>query len=337
MRVTNVMLSGKRGGLEQAAIDYCQTLRTLGHTVSIVIRDGAAIAPQLEDTGLTVHRLRAPYRWNLLAVWQLRSLLRAQDMTITHGNRAGSLLNATWRRGPNHIAVVHSRFFRPYRTFQGFITMTACRANELQQRTGKPAYVVPNKVHMPPVRPRPAWRTPPVIGSMGRFDPIKGYDLLLHAVSMLHAQGLPVRLHMAGCGPKRRALRSLAAKLGIAEHVTWLGWVQDKDSFFDDIDLFCLSSRYDTFPLAVLEAMGHGVPCIATDQGGAVSILADGCGILTACTAESIAEGLRRALYDSAATRAMGEAARERAATAYSEASVARRLHEAMQTLTSAT
>ena len=79
-----------------------------------------------------------------------------------------------------------------------------------------------------------------------------------------------VRFLVAGSGTHEAELREQAAKLGIAEHGTFLGWIGDDvlHSLYRIADLCVVPSLYEPFGLVALEAMASGCPCIVADTGG---------------------------------------------------------------------
>ncbi len=94
----------------------------------------------------------------------------------------------------------------------------------------------------------------------------KGLDLLLHAYARA-ADHIEAELHIAGNGPDEEALRALAAELGIADRVRWLGRV-DGHARFDLLAaarLVCMPSRYETFGMVAAEALATGTPVLAFD------------------------------------------------------------------------
>lgn len=325
MRIANLMLGGKRGGIEQAAVDYARALADHGHESFLVLRRAADILPTARAAKVPVRLLPTPYRWNLLARRRLKRVLQGCDLVILHGNRAAELMAGLGLSVPT-LAVAHSRFFDLRPEFHGVIALSQTTQDALAQRAGCPVYRLPNMVDVAELGARPAWRTTPVIGVMGRLAPIKGIDLLLQAAAMLHARGLDFALHIGGDGDEREALEVQAKRLGIAERITWLGWVSDKQAFFDSVDVFCLPSRSETFAITLLEAMAHGLPSVATDCGGTAEMLEGESGLLCTVTAEGIADALAQALTNQDATRAMGERAYARAAEQYARPNVASRL-----------
>ena len=126
-----------------------------------------------------------------------------------------------------------------------------------------------------PARPAPL-RRPPVLGAMGRFVEKKGFDVYLEALSRLKAQGREFRAILAGSGPLAAALQARAAALGLSETVTFPGWVTDKASFFEAIDVFAFPSYHDVCPVVLLEAFVWAKPVVLADCPGPREISADG-------------------------------------------------------------
>ncbi len=329
MKIANIMFGGKKGGIEQAMVDYCRALHMMGHDSNAIVRANAAILPYLTAAKIPTRTLRMPHRWNPMAATTLRGILAGYDMVIVHGNRAGALVR---RAGTIPIvAVAHSRFFTPHPYFDAIIALSPEKAEALRRTAPCPVHVVPNMIDMPEnLAPRAAFSTPPTLGVMGRFDPVKGIDLFLEALVKIRAEFGPIRVRLGGDGAQRDELQTLATQLGVEDCIEWLGWVQDKAAFFASIDLYCLSSRSETFPITLLEAMAHGVPSIATDCGGPAAILTSDTGMLVPITADGIAEGLMRALRDPAASQHMGKAGHALAHASYATPVVAKRLHETL-------
>jgi glycosyltransferase involved in cell wall biosynthesis len=111
-------------------------------------------------------------------------------------------------------------------------------------------------------------RNPLVFGSCGRLDPVKGYDIALHALASLDT---PFRYVIAGEGAERRRLETLARDLGIADRVIFRGWVSYKDApaFYRSLDVFLHPARREAFGAVIAEAMACGLPVIASDRTAA--------------------------------------------------------------------
>jgi glycosyltransferase involved in cell wall biosynthesis len=151
----------------------------------------------------------------------------------------------------------------------------------------------------------------PVIGTIGRLDHQKGLDLLLRALAELPGAGLSI----VGDGPERAELERLAAGLGVADRVRFEGWRADARRHLTAIDVFVLPSRFEGFPLAILEAMLAALPVVATSVGSVAESVADGdTGLLVAPEDPvALAGALRRLLADPGQRARMGAHGRARA------------------------
>jgi phosphatidylinositol alpha-mannosyltransferase len=116
----------------------------------------------------------------------------------------------------------------------------------------------------------------PVLGMMGSLIPIKGVDVLLRALPRIAQQYPDVRCRVAGDGPLRDSLGHLAAELGVANHVEWLGRVAEPSTFFRTLQIYVQPSRSETFGQAALEAMSAGVPVIGSRAGALPEVIEEG-------------------------------------------------------------
>ena len=180
--------------------------------------------------------------------------------------------------------------------------------------------VVPNFVDIPRAPKglqgrRPAQRF--TVGALGRLNAARGFDVLLKALAKLRARGLDVGARIGGVGPGETALRRLAAQLGVA--VEFCGWVEHKASFFAGVDVFCLPASDAVFATALLEAMAHAVPVVATKYAGPVDVVADGrTALLTPPdNADALAAMLEVVHRNSEAAAAMARCARREVEARY--------------------
>jgi glycosyltransferase involved in cell wall biosynthesis len=116
-----------------------------------------------------------------------------------------------------------------------------------------------------------ALRLPPdalVVGTLGRLTEQKGHRTLLQAVASLVREVSNLVLLLAGAGPLREELETEAARLGLADHVRFLGVRRDRATLYAAMDIFVLPSRWEGLSLALVEAMGAGRAVVATEVGG---------------------------------------------------------------------
>jgi len=114
-----------------------------------------------------------------------------------------------------------------------------------------------------------------VIGFVGRMEEQKSLDMLLRTMRVVAASRKePLHLLLVGEGPLREEWTALAQSLGIEAQCTWTGFRRDLENLYSVMDLFCLPSRFgEGLSNAILEALAHGVPVVASDAPGTGEIL----------------------------------------------------------------
>ena len=112
----------------------------------------------------------------------------------------------------------------------------------------------------------------PILLSVGRLHPQKGFDWLLPCLPQIFAQ-VPHHWIIVGDGPARTALAAQAKSLGIESRLHFIGWRPDVPALLKRADLLVHPSRYEGQPNVVLESMAAGIPCIATQVEGIEELL----------------------------------------------------------------
>ena len=117
----------------------------------------------------------------------------------------------------------------------------------------------------------------PVIGSIGRLEYIKGYDIMIEGFARLLAlwpvgELAPVLL-IGGEGGQRNMLEARAATLGVERSVHFLGWRDDVQELHAAFSIFTMSSRSEGTSVSLLEAMSAGLCPVVTDVGGNAAVL----------------------------------------------------------------
>jgi glycosyltransferase involved in cell wall biosynthesis len=143
----------------------------------------------------------------------------------------------------------------------------------------------------------------PVVGSLGRFDSVKGYDVVVRAFSELRQTwlgGADPFLVLAGEGPEAERLRELAVALGLSDRVLFPGWRSDSHALYRSFDVFVLGSRSEGTSLSLLEAMSCGTCPVITNVGGNAKVLGANLRhrLVLPDSVTALAEGLRNALFE---------------------------------------
>ncbi|MEJ7812091.1 MAG: glycosyltransferase family 4 protein [Gemmatimonadaceae bacterium] len=156
------------------------------------------------------------------------------------------------------------------------------------------------------------------IAAVAYLIPGKGIDVLLRAVADAGLANATVVI--AGEGPEEPRLRALAASLGIAPRVEFVGVRDDVDAVLHSADIFVHPARYDeAFGLVVTEAMAAGCTVIASRVGGIPELIVDGeSGVLVPPgDAGALAAALARVAADPALRRSLSANARRRVVTRF--------------------
>lgn len=115
---------------------------------------------------------------------------------------------------------------------------------------------------------------------VGHHERRKGIAYLLEAVALLRRDGVPVRLVTVGDGHQLPELKRMAVDLGIADRVTFSGYVPDPNEeelprFYEESDVFVFPSLMEGFGFVLAEAMASGVPVVASDVSAIPEVLGD--------------------------------------------------------------
>lgn len=188
---------------------------------------------------------------------------------------------------------------------------------------------VPDEQRAAADRPRPG----PLVGAIGRFERQKGFDLLIRALAEIEGASLV----LVGQGSERPLLEDLAQSLGVADRVVWRGWTDEARSYLGAFDVFALPSRFEGFPLALLEALLARSAVVATDVGGVSEIVRDGeTGLLVpAEDPRALAGAIRSLLAEADLRQRLGEQGRQQVLRRFTADHMARafeRLYEELLT-----
>ncbi len=147
-----------------------------------------------------------------------------------------------------------------------------------------------------------------------RFQAFKNHAMLLEAFAQFARDHSASRLVLAGSGPLRERTEEQAAGLGIADRVLFLGEVpfSDLPAVYAAADAKVISSDYESFCFAAIEAMAAGLPVLTTDCGWVPRLVADGAGLVVPVgDAAAFAAGLARLAETPALRRRLGAEGRQ--------------------------
>ncbi len=107
-----------------------------------------------------------------------------------------------------------------------------------------------------------------IVGTVANLRWEKAYDVLLNAAQQVIAADQNVWFVSVGQGPLKQDLEEQHRSLGLGERFRFLGYREDATRVMSAFDLFCLPSRHEGLPVALMEAAALGIPVVATNVGG---------------------------------------------------------------------
>jgi glycosyltransferase involved in cell wall biosynthesis len=169
-----------------------------------------------------------------------------------------------------------------------------------------------------------------VIGAVGRLEEQKGHTYLLASLPELRPEIPQLTVLLVGEGRRQEDLRRQVRDLGLEHTVRFLGTRRDLPEIYRALDLFVQPSLWEGLPLALLKAMGAGLPVVATRVSGSREAVLDG--VNGRLVEPGDPKGLARAILElqrhPETRRRLGEAARRTVAEKYSLDAMLRRLEE---------
>ncbi len=297
------------GGAERQAVVLARGLAACGVPTSVLLfYPGGSLEQRLACSGVEVVHLGKHGRWDVLGfAFRLVRALRVRSPRVVYGFLPTSnLLLALTRpfhgrptafglRGASRAAGTRSlesleRRLEPVaaRLTTAVITNSLAGWSDAVSR-GFPQHklrVVANGVdgerfHFD-AEARSAQRrslaaTGPLIGIVGRLDPIKDHETFIEAFRLLSEVQPSACALIVGADPGGRveALLAAAVEASVADRVTIIGPVADPSGIYSACDALVLSSRSEGFPNVLIEALACGTPCAATDVGDVRAILGD--------------------------------------------------------------
>lgn len=111
---------------------------------------------------------------------------------------------------------------------------------------------------------------------VGRFMKVKNHKTLIRAFARFAEKKESIRLQLLGEGELLDEMKDYAEKLKVADKVEFLGLQSNVYPYLNKADVFCLPSEYEGVPMTLIEAMGTGLPIVASNVGGIPDMLVNG-------------------------------------------------------------
>lgn len=191
----------------------------------------------------------------------------------------------------------------------------------------------PFKIAVNRFQVREKFEIPPdvqLIGTVARLSEQKAPSDFIHAAALVHDRYPQVHFLWVGDGPLEHEARSLVQSLGLQNVFHFAGYQDNIPAILISLDYFLLSSHWEGFSIAILEAMAAGLPVIATRVTGADEAIVDGItGILVNVgDVNGLADAVCKLIEDVDFAKSMGVAARKRAESEFPYAKMLDRIEK---------
>jgi glycosyltransferase involved in cell wall biosynthesis len=332
------------GGGELSLMDLLRGLDRDHWAPVLVVPDEGPMAARGRELGLPVHvvplpTLRRPGPAVVASVAALGRLARRTDAALVHANGSRAMVyGGLAGRLAGRPAIWHVRIAESDgavdRVLYALATAVIATSRAVARRFARPTrpkvQVVPNGVDLARFAPRPpsaalraALGVPPsspLVVSIGRFVPEKGYRHLLDAAARIQRTKPGVHWMLMGGGELEDELASQARRLGLGSQLHFVGWREDVADVLALGDLFVLPSEREGFGRVLVEAMAMGKAVVATTAGGIPEIVLDReTGLLVPPAAPApLADALVGLLDDPRHAARLGAAGRARALATFS-------------------
>jgi GalNAc-alpha-(1->4)-GalNAc-alpha-(1->3)-diNAcBac-PP-undecaprenol alpha-1,4-N-acetyl-D-galactosaminyltransferase len=342
-RLTLVVPSLALGGAERVVANMANHWAACGDAVTVITLSAAttdtySLDPAVTRVALDLMResdgaIRAVFN-NLIRVRRLRAAIRQSqpETVISFIDRMNVVTLLACR--PLAVDTVISERIDPsrqpldgtwswlrraaYPRARALVVQTEAVRQQMVPVMGcQTIYVIANAVDVPATdglisQPHETGDSTRQIAAMGRLAPQKGFDLLIDAFARAAKDKPNWSLIILGEGPERERLERQIHERGLDRYVRLAGWVADPTTVLRNCDAFVLSSRFEGFPNALLEAMAVGLSAISFDcpSGPAEIIRPEVDGLLVpAEDVAALATAIRRLLSDDALRGRLGKEA----------------------------
>jgi glycosyltransferase involved in cell wall biosynthesis len=320
MRIAHIMAGAPAGGAELFFERLC-IAQAAEDEVLPIIRRNRERAGRLRDAGLAPIQMRFGWgtRWRLArrlgafaprvaVAWMGRAASVAPTGRHILVGRLGGTYDLRRFARCDHL-VGNTRGMVDWILGQGF---PPGRVHLLENFSPDFAAAEPAALPVPPGAP--------VVLAMGRLHHAKGFDVLVAALTRLPG----VHAAIAGDGPERTALESLALRAGVADRLHLLGWRTDTAALLAACDVYVCPSRLEPLGNVILEAFSASRPVVAAMAAGPLELIEPGrTGVLVAMESGiALAAGIEGVLGNPPMAAAMARAGRARWEQDFAPASV---------------
>jgi len=325
------------GGAETMCENLTYALTDMGHEVTVVslYQEQTPIARRMEAAGIRIFYLDKKLGLDLSMVSKLAKIMKQVRPDVVHSHlnvikytvAAAKLCgirrcvhtvhNVAQEEAEGRLEkIISTAYFRLGWSVP--VALSPEIRNTIVSFYGLKETEVPmiyNGVDLSKCRPKTDYSLskPAVLLHVGRFNEQKNHKGLLDAFAQVLQSHPDCCLKLIGDGELLEETKNYADSLGIREKVAFLGSQTDIYAFLQEADLFLLPSRFEGMPMTIIEAMGTGLPVVASAVGGVPDMMTNReSGMLVACQPDAVSSAVCSLLESEALRKKIGSAAKER-------------------------
>lgn len=296
LRIVQIIPTLNIAGAERMASQLAIYQRKMGHDVYFInfYNVNTSITEELRKEGIEIIYLNKKRGFDITIIFKLWSHLKriGPDIIHTHLNTLvyvalpslfmnipliHTVHNIAEKEIPYISSKVHKYLYNKKRAIpiaiSPIINKTICNFYKMQEKQVPTIY---NGINLSNCKKKELYSNNiNTILHIGRFSEQKNHEMLIEAFSKLVLDMPHTKLLLAGDGELRSEVEKKIKKLHLESNIKLLGVVDNVFDLLHSVDLFVLPSKYEGFPITLIEALGTGIPVIATDVGGVRDIITD--------------------------------------------------------------
>lgn len=333
MKIMQVIPCFSLAGAEIMCENLIYELTKKGHeavAVSLYTKK-TAITERLKKNGVRVYYLDKKEGFNFSLYRKIKRIIKQENPHVihTHLHVMKYVIPTIRNKKTRKIHTIHTLAEKDSgkvgrilnKLFFRFFGVVPVALSEVVQDTIEKSYkidknripIIYNGISLEKCLPKILYRCESKIKILhiGTFYPPKNHKGLIEAFSIFHKQQPNSVLQLIGDGENRHEIERLVENLGLTESVKFLGPQSNVYGYLHEADIFTLPSLYEGIPMTLIEAMGTGLPIVATKVGGIPDMLVnEESALLTEVDSEKIAGAFLRLANDETLRKRLGENAK---------------------------
>lgn len=304
LKICHVISGDLWAGAEVMAFYLLNGLNTQpGLELCVILLNHGRLSEALEKAGITIYVIDESNQSFLAIVRKAATIIREWAPHIIHSHRykeniLSYLISITLKKRPALISTQHglpenhdgspnlisrlkskinyqilaSRFDRMVAVSQDVKESLIMNYGFQEKRV----FVIHNGIIVPDTTLDCRMKDHFLIGSAGRFFPVKDYLFMVEVAREVVKKSNKIRFELAGEGPQLGDIQRLINKYGLEQYLFLRGFLPDMSPFYQELDIYMSTSLHEGIPMSVLEAMAYRLPTIAPKVGGLREIITDG-------------------------------------------------------------